>query len=230
MEDILLADADPSTHDLLAPVLHKAGYQLRLALNGKQALRLRQEFLPALILLDWSLPDMVGLEACRQLRNTCTTPIILLTKRSEKTAPLRGLETCADGSLIKPFSAREALAHIHAVLRRVALDKQGLPENSVHVGRFALEYNARRVLKDQRELQLSTREFDLFTALVESAGQALSRAELMARVWGSQWFGDPHTLDVHIRWLRLKIEDDPAHPKTIRTVHGFGYRFAGLDD
>ena len=167
---------------------------------------------------------------CRQLRQTCTTPVILLTKRSERTAPLRGLELCADDTITKPFSTREALAHIRAVLRRVTLDQQGLKANPASSGAFSLDAAAHRALKDQHELHLSAREFDLFAALIESAGQAISRAELMARVWGNQWIGDPRTLDVHVRWLRIKIEEDPANPQYIKTVHGFGYRFTGLEE
>lgn len=226
MQRILLVDPDRSITQSLAPFLQKAGYQVRCAYDGQQAIRAKLEYSPDLILLSWMLPDIHGLEVCQQIRRTCTTPVILLTTRSERTAPLRGLELCADDTLTKPFSTREALAHIHAVLRRVEMDKHGHQRDSIQFGEFNLDPAGRRFQKGQSELQLSAREFDLILTLVENAGRALSRAELMARVWGSQWFGDPHTLDVHIRWLRLKIEEDPASPRYIKTVHGFGYRFA----
>lgn len=229
MERILLVDPEPNTDSVLAPALRKTGYQVRTANTGRDAIRMKLNFFPDIILLDWMLPDMHGLEACKQLRQTCTTPIILLTKRSEKTAPLRGLELCADDTLTKPFSTREALAHIQAVLRRVRLDRQGTEFYPIRRGVFFLDPAAHRVLKNERDLQLSIREFDLLCVLLDNAGQALSRTEIMARVWGSQWIGDPRTLDVHIRWLRLKIEDDPANPVFLQTVHGFGYRFNSLE-
>ncbi len=230
MERILLVDPDPTTGNILAPALRNTGYQVQTASDGRQALRAKTEFSPDLILLDWVLPDMHGLEACKQLRQTCTTPVILLTKRSERTAPLRGLELCADDTITKPFSTREALAHIQAVLRRVRLNRQGSDIQPIRRGAFYLDPAAHRALKNERDLLLSAREYDLLSVFLDNAGQALSRAELMARVWGSQWIGDARTLDVHVRWLRLKIENDPANPVFLQTVHGFGYRFSSLEE
>lgn len=230
MERILIIDADPSYERILISALDRHGYQARLARDGRQAFQIKQEFSPDVILLDWALPDIHGLEVCRQLRQTCTTPIILLTQRSERSAPLRSLELCADDTMMKPFTIREALAHIQAALRRVKLDRFGLAASPVQHGPFSLDPAGHRALKNQRELQLSAREFDLLTALIENAGQAISRSDLMVRVWGSHWIGDTRTLDVHVRWLRLKIEEDPTNPNYIKTIHGFGYRFAGADE
>jgi DNA-binding response OmpR family regulator len=228
MARILLVDMNPATRDSLLPALRDEGYTVRIAYDGRQAMRAKQEFSPDLILLDWMLPDFHGLEVCKQLRKTCTTPVILLTQPGEKTAPLRGLESCADDTLARPFSTREALAHIHAVLRRVQLDRQGADNTPIQDGVFTLDPAGHWAKKGEDELELSAREFDLLRIFMGSPRQALSRAEIMTKVWGNRWFGDPRTLDVHVRWLRLKIEEDPANPHYLQTVHGIGYRFSGL--
>ena len=188
------------------------------------------DFQPDLVVLDIMLPSMSGLEVCRQLRTKSSIPVIMLTARGEEIDRVLGLEVGADDYLAKPFSFRELLARIRSILRRVELDRQVSQLQPVNLGGLSLDPVARRIHKDEQELQLSAREFDLLSVLMKNAGRALSREELLAEVWGDDWIGDPRTLDVHIRWLRLKIEDDPASPIYIQTVRGHGYRFAGPEE
>jgi DNA-binding response OmpR family regulator len=154
----------------------------------------------------------------------------MLTARGDEIDRVMGLEVGADDYLAKPFSFRELLARIRSTLRRVALDRQITQVQPVAFRQISLDPVARRVFKGEQELQLSAREFDLLAILMKNAGRAMNRDELIKQVWGEDWVGDPRTLDVHIRWLRLKIEDDPASPAYIQTVRGFGYRFAGLEE
>jgi DNA-binding response OmpR family regulator len=176
------------------------------------------------------LPDISGLEVCRRLRATSTTPVIMLTARGEEIDRVLGLEVGADDYLAKPFSFRELLARIRAILRRVELDRQASQMQAMVLRQLSLDPTSRRVFKGDQELQLSAREFELLAILMKNAGRALSRDELLAQVWGEEWIGDPRTLDVHVRWLRLKVEDDPAIPQYIQTVRGYGYRFAGPEE
>jgi DNA-binding response OmpR family regulator len=154
----------------------------------------------------------------------------MLTARGEEIDRVLGLEVGADDYLAKPFSFRELLARIQATLRRVALDRQSTETDVMAIRQLSLDPTARRVFKDDKELQLSAREFELLEMLMKNAGRAMSRDDLLKLVWGEEWVGDSRTLDVHIRWLRLKIEDDPASPKYIQTVRGYGYRFAGPEE
>jgi DNA-binding response OmpR family regulator len=170
------------------------------------------------------------LEICRRLRAQSAIPVIMLTARGEEIDRVLGIEVGADDYLPKPFSFRELLARIRSILRRVELDRQISQTQSVTLGNLTLDPVARRIFKDDQELQLSAREFDLLANLMRNAGRALSREELLSEVWGSDWIGDQRTLDVHVRWLRLKVEDDPASPRYIQTVRGHGYRFAGPEE
>jgi DNA-binding response OmpR family regulator len=176
------------------------------------------------------LPDISGVEVCRRLRTFTTTPVIMLTARGEEIDRVLGLEVGADDYLAKPFSFRELLARIQAMLRRVQLDRQMTQPQPMSTRHLSLDPAARRVYKGEAELQLSAREFDLLATLMKNAGRAMSRDELIKLVWGDDWVGDPRTLDVHVRWLRLKIEEDPASPQYIQTVRGYGYRFAGPEE
>jgi DNA-binding response OmpR family regulator len=199
-------------------------------MDGQQALQAMDEFNPDLVVLDLLLPDMSGLEVCRRIRESHTTPVIMLTALGEEFDRVMGLEVGADDYLAKPFSFRELLARIRATLRRVELDRQSRRAQPMTLKDLSLDPGARRLMKNEQELQLSAREFDLLEALMTNAGRAMSRDELLENVWGKEWIGDPRTLDVHIRWLRLKVEDDPASPHYIQTVRGYGYRFAGPEE
>jgi DNA-binding response OmpR family regulator len=228
--NILLVDDETLITDSLSYSLQREGFTVKAVTHGKQALDAIAEFHPDLIVLDLMLPDMSGLEVCRRLRATHSTPVIMLTARGEEIDRVLGLEVGADDYLAKPFSFRELLARIRATIRRVELDRQVSQAQPVDLRALRLDPVARRVFKSDQELQLSAREFDLLTILMKNAGRALSRDELLAQVWGEEWIGDPRTLDVHVRWLRLKIEEDPASPEYIQTVRGYGYRFAGPEE
>jgi DNA-binding response OmpR family regulator len=230
MTTILLVDDEPLIIDSLTYSLKREGFDVKVAYDGTQALQSVQEFEPDLIVLDLMLPDISGLEVCRRIRTGRTTPVIMLTARGEEIDRVLGLEVGADDYLAKPFSFRELLARIRSTLRRVELDRQASQLQPVTLRQLSLDPVARRVFKGEQELQLSAREFDLLAILMKNAGRALSRDELLTQVWGEEWIGDPRTLDVHVRWLRLKVEEDPASPQYIQTVRGYGYRFVGPEE
>ena len=227
---ILLVDDEPLITDSLSYSLKREGFEVEMVTDGLSALDAVERLKPDLIVLDLMLPDISGFEVCRRLRTTTNTPVIMLTARGEEIDRVLGLEVGADDYLAKPFSFRELLARIQATLRRVALDRQSTETDVLELRQLSLDPTARRVFKDDDELQLSAREFELLEMLMKNAGRAMSRDDLLKLVWGEEWVGDSRTLDVHIRWLRLKIEDDPASPKYIQTVRGYGYRFAGPEE
>lgn len=226
----MLVDDEPLITDSLSYSLRREGFDVKSVGDGSIALQEILAFQPDLVVLDIMLPGMSGLEICRRLRSQSAIPVIMLTARGEEIDRVLGLEVGADDYLPKPFSFRELLARIRSILRRVELDRQVAQTQSVTLGNLTLDPVARRVFKGDQELQLSAREFDLLSNLMKNAGRALSREELLTEVWGSDWIGDQRTLDVHVRWLRLKVEDDPASPKYIQTVRGHGYRFAGPEE
>lgn len=230
MTTILVVDDEPVIMESLAYSLRREGYNVSVTPNGIDALELFDRVQPDLVILDIMLPGMDGLEVCRRLRARSSVPIIMLTARSDEVDKILGLEIGADDYLPKPFSFRELLARIHSLQRRLALDKQSDSANVFRIGNLSVDIVSRRVLKNRQEVQLSTREFDLLYFLVSQAGRACSRQELLNQVWGEDWSGDPRTLEVHIRWLRMKIEDDPTNPGYIQTVRGYGYRFITPDE
>ncbi|MEN6392324.1 MAG: response regulator transcription factor [Anaerolineaceae bacterium] len=230
MTRIMLVDDEPLIIDSLTYSLQREGFEVQSVGDGSVALQAIEEFQPDLVVLDIMLPGMSGLEICRKLRAQSTIPVIMLTARGEEFDRVLGLEVGADDYLAKPFSFRELLARIRAVLRRVELDRQTIQLKSIDIGDISLDTIARRLMKQGKEIPLSAREFDLLAILMKHAGQALSREELLNQVWGDAWVGDPRTLDVHVRWLRMKIEEDPASPVYIQTVRGHGYRFAGPEE
>lgn len=229
---ILLVDDETLITDSLSYSLKREGFEVETVADGHSALEAVERLKPDLIVLDLMLPDISGFEVCRRLRMSTATPVIMLTARSEEIDRVLGLEVGADDYLAKPFSFRELLARIQAMLRRIALDRQAAQPQpqAIIMGQLSLDPFARRAFKGEQELQFSAREFDLLTLLMKNAGRAMSRDELISQVWGEDWTGDPRTLDVHIRWLRMKIEEDPASPVYIQTVRGFGYRFAGVEE
>ena len=230
MTRILLVDDESLITDSLTYSLKREGFEVVAIGDGEQALKEIKEFDPDLVVLDIMLPGISGLEVCRRMRAFSSTPVIMLTARGEEMDRILGLEVGADDYLAKPFSFRELLARIRSILRRVEMDRQTSQFQPVTVGNLTLDPISRRAFRGQQELQLSAREFDLLAILMRNAGRALSRDELLSQVWGEDWIGDPRTLDVHVRWLRLKIEDDPATPVYVQTVRGHGYRFAGPEE
>lgn len=230
MPTILLVDDEPVIIDSLAYSLGKEGYKVHSAVDGAQALSLFSQVRPDLVVLDIRLPVIDGLEVCRRLRAQSPVPIIMLTALGNEMDRVVGLEVGADDYLPKPFSFRELLARIRSMLRRVELDARANKPSVLQIGELRVDPASRRVFKGEREIQLSAREFELVTMLISQAGRAVSREELISKVWGSDWSGDPRTLEVHVRWVRLKIEDDPTTPRYLQTVRGYGYRFIGSDE
>jgi DNA-binding response OmpR family regulator len=226
---ILLVDDEQLITDSLFYSLKREGFDVSVAADGLSALKTIEDLKPDLVVLDLMLPDISGFEVCR-LRMFTSTPVIMLTARGEEIDRVLGLEVGADDYLAKPFSFRELLARIQAMLRRVQLDRQSPQPQLLSMGQLGLDPVARRAFKGDNEIQLSAREFDLLAILMKNAGRAMSREELIKLVWGDDWVGDPRTLDVHVRWLRLKIEEDPATPQYLQTVRGFGYRFASAEE
>ena len=227
-ERILLADDDAMILDVLRYQLEKEGYQVLTAEDGQQALDLAQTGQPDLVLLDVMMPKLQGWEVCRELRRTSEVPILMLTARGEELDRVLGLELGADDYIVKPFSFRELLARIHAALRRAAYSQQSAgvpdPNDRVLLGDLLVDRRRHTVTRGGQPVALSPREYDLLGALLDANGAVVPRDDLLDQVWGEEWVGTPRTLDVHIRWLRGKIESDPAHPHLILTVRSAGYR------
>ncbi|MBP7691178.1 MAG: response regulator transcription factor [Anaerolineales bacterium] len=227
MPTILLIEDEATVRETLALNLQAEGYQVLSAADGVAGLQLAREQNPDLILLDLMLPELDGLSLCRLLRRDSSVPIIMVTARGTEMDRITGLETGADDYVVKPFSLGELLARVRANLRRAHADDRAAAATRLTAGTLTLELLARRAFIDQAELKLTQREFNLLAELMRNQGAVLSRDLLLNRVWGYDYVGDSHTVDVHIRWLREKIEQDPSAPKRITTVRGVGYRFEG---
>ncbi len=223
---VLLIEDDESIAEPLVFGLKSEGLNVLHASNGEQGLARARAESPDVVLLDVMLPDMDGFTICRTLRRESAIPILMLTARGQEMDRVMGLELGADDYIVKPFSFRELLARVRAVLRRRELDRSAAPAvaDRLTVGEIVLDRSARQVWRRDRQIELSPREFELLAVMIERLGQALSRQELLDRVWGEEWVGNPRTLDVHIRWLREKIEKNATAPDYIQTVRGFGYR------
>lgn len=230
MTKILIVDDEPLIVESLLYSLEREGFEVNGIGDGSLVLDTVREYQPDLIVLDILLPGLNGIEVCKRLRAESTIPIIMLTARGDELDRVVGLEVGADDYLPKPFSFRELLARIRAILRRVEMDRYYPPLTEITIGELHLDLSARRLSKKGAEILLSAREYDLLSFLVRNAGQAMSRETILTQVWGKEWIGDERTLDVHVRWLRLKVEDDPASPKYIQTVRGYGYRFIGAEE
>lgn len=230
MPKILLVDDEPVILESLSYSLDREGFEVQVASDGAQALDLFNSSKPDLVILDIRLPEIDGLEVCRRLRAISPVPILMLTALGNELDRVVGLEIGADDYLPKPFSFRELLARIRSILRRVELDQQVSKQKIYICGNLRADLSSRRVFKGDKEVQLSAREFELLTLLMSQAGRAVSRDEIIRQVWGIDWSGDPRTIEVHIRWLRLKIEDDPTLPHYVQTVRGYGYRFACTEE
>ena len=230
MTGILLVDDDRLITDPLARALREAGYTVWTAATGPAGLEMAETQQPDAIILDIMLPGMDGWQVCQALRRRSAVPILMLTALGDEVDRILGLELGADDYLTKPFSTRELQARLRALLRRVALDRSSSPAgNQLQVGPIRLDLNTRRAFKGGEELTLRFKEFEVLSLLLSRPGEAISRAELFDEVWGTDWLGDTRTLDVHIRWLREKIEDTPSQPQFIQTVRGVGYRFASSE-
>jgi DNA-binding response OmpR family regulator len=197
------------------------------AVDGIQGLELARRECPDLLILDVMLPRLDGFSVCRILRQESDIPVIMLTARQDEVDRIAGLELGADDYVSKPFSLGELLARVRAILRRTERRTTIPPTNRemLEAGEIRIDAKSRRAWRSNDELNLPQKEFDLLTCLLRNRGIALSRDLLLERVWGFDFLGDSRTVDVHIRWLREKIESDPAHPRYIQTVRGVGYRF-----
>ncbi len=219
---ILVVDDDPTVAEVVAGYLDRAGFAVDVVGDGPSAVARAAARRPDLVVLDLMLPGMDGLEVCRRLREDGPLPVVMLTARGEEDDRILGLEVGADDYVAKPFSPRELVLRVGAVLRRAG----SAPEAGLWLrsGPLALDTAARRAFRGDEELPLTVREFDLLAFFLRHPGRALGREELMRRVWGWE-FGDLSTVTVHVRRLREKIEADPARPSLIATVWGVGYRF-----
>lgn len=232
-EKILIVEDEPALQETLAYNLTRQGYSVEAAGDGQAAIEAARSIHPDLIVLDIMLPVLDGFEVCRILRQEMNVPIIMLTARDEEIDRVIGLEMGADDYLTKPFSMREFLARVKAQLRRVRLireelDVQGdMIKERLSIGNLTLDLTRREVLLDGQPMALKPKEFDLLLFLARHRGQVLSRELILERVWGWEFSGGSRTVDVHVRWLREKIEEDPAEPTRIVTVRSAGYRFEG---
>jgi two-component system alkaline phosphatase synthesis response regulator PhoP len=226
MTTVLIIDDDIRLTEPMQYQLEALGYTVAVAQDGYSGLRMTLSHIPDVIVLDIMLPGMDGWQVCQELRRFSQVPIIMLTALGAEVDRIRGLELGADDYVTKPFSLQELVAHIKSILRRVQWDQRQLPGSELSIGQVTLNLAARRAVKDGVELTLRYKEYELLSLLMQNAGKVLTREVLFNQIWGTDWLGDTRTLDVHIRWLRQKIEDDPSLPQYIQTVRNVGYRFA----
>jgi two-component system response regulator RegX3 len=226
---VLFVEDERSILEPFSRALAREGFDPVPARTVAEAIAAARERPPDVVLLDVMLPDGDGRDVLRELRRTSEVPVIMLTARGTETDRVVGLELGADDYVVKPFSGAEVIARLRAVLRRTraapAPAAAAPAPEAVEVGPLVVELAARRVQLDGEELQLSRKEFDLLADLAIHAGEVVKREDLMSRVWDENWFGSTKTLDVHIRWLRQKLGDEPSAPRFIHTVRGVGFRF-----
>ena len=227
---ILVVEDDQTMLSVLQYNLAKEGYEVVTAIDGVQALEIARSKKPDLIVLDVMLPKLDGLEVCRIVRREMIVPILMLTAKTEEIDKVVGLELGADDYMTKPFSMRELLARIRAMIRRTEMMKQEtipvdkIAPAAIKIGDLEVDFARHQVCRSGDALDLSPKEFDLLAFLVSNRQRVFSRDYLLEKVWGYYYTGDTRTVDVHIRWLRQKIEVDPAHPKLLLTVRGVGYK------
>ncbi len=226
MSKILIVEDEATLRNTLALNLRAEGFEVVTADDGAEGLKLAREQAPDAVILDLMLPELDGLSLCRILRRDSDVPILMLTARGTEMDRIAGLETGADDYVVKPFSLGELMARVRALLRR-ARGEARASATRLQSGDLALDLISRRVTLGPGDLKLTHREFDLLAELMRNQSAVLSRDLLLTRVWGYDYVGGSHTVDVHIRWLREKIEADPSLPKRITTVRGVGYRFEG---
>ena len=228
MAKLLIVEDDPNLLHTLRYNFERESFQVSTAVDGVQALEVARRERPDVVVLDVMLPRLDGFDVCRALRRESTVPILMLTARDEEIDRVVGLELGADDYLTKPFSVRELLARVKAMLRRVEMLRASGPGPTARLlraGDLVVNLDEHRVHRAGRELQLKPKEFDLLVYLMQQPGRVFNRDQLLSQVWGYDFAGDSRTVDVHIRWLREKIEGDPGRPVLIETVRGVGYRF-----
>jgi len=225
MTKILIVEDEISFSDALAYLLKKESYEVEVAVNGAEAIERFQSFNPDLILLDLMIPEVSGTEVCRVIRSTSQVPIIMLTAKDSEIDKVVGLELGADDYVTKPYSSRELLARMKAVMRRNSGDSAALEEGALlTAGSVRMDLDKHQVTVNSVAVTFPLKEFELLEFLMRNSGRVLTRSQLIDRVWGNDYFGDTKTLDVHIKRLRAKIEADPANPTIIHTIRGLGYK------
>ncbi len=227
-----MVDDEPAYRDALRAALQREGFGVDLAADGPDALRRVKAGAPDLVLLDLMLPGMSGIDVCREIRKTSAVPIIMVTARDSELETVVGLEVGADDYVTKPFRLRELVARVRATLRRSAAASQIASGNGavgagevVEIADVRLDGGSHEVAVKGEPVHLPRKEFELLELLMLNAGIAITRDTLIDRVWGGDYVGDTKTLDVHVKRIRAKIEDDPANPKRITTIRGVGYRY-----
>jgi DNA-binding response OmpR family regulator len=222
---ILLVDDEQSIQTLLSYPLRKDGYHVTSAQDGREALQRFEEARFDLVILDLMLPKLDGVEVCRELRSRSQVPIIMLTAKGSETDKVAGLEVGADDYITKPFSMREFRSRVKAALRRSRMGGEPDGEETIDHGELKIDFGRRMVTLREEEIKVTYVEFEILGALARSPGRVLSRETLLEHVWGDSEYRDPRTVDVHIRHLREKLENDPKDPEFLFTVRGVGYRF-----
>ena len=225
MTKILIVEDEESVIDPLELLLSKEGFTIETARDGRQALEKFEKVLPDLVLLDLMIPIISGTEVCRQIRAKSQVPIIMLTAKDTEVDKVVGLELGADDYIVKPYSKAELVARIKAVLRRQGGEATAEVSGVITAGPISIDIDRHLVMINGAATSLPLKEFELLEFLLRNKGRVLTRTQLIDRVWGSDYFGDTKTLDVHIKRLRAKIESDPANPVYIQTIRGLGYKF-----
>lgn len=220
---ILIVDDEKNIVELIKFHLKKESYRILEAYKGRDAIEVYRKEKPDLIILDLMLPDMGGFEVCKSIRKESKVPIIMLTAKGEEVDKILGFELGADDYITKPFSPRELLARIKAILKRSRMNPN--EANEISIGPFKINATTREIYKEENLLELKPKEFDLLKLFLTNPGRVFSRQYLLEQIWGYDYLGDTRTVDVHIRRLRQKVEDNPDSPLYIRTVHGVGYKF-----
>jgi two-component system, OmpR family, response regulator RegX3 len=223
MAKVLVVEDEQSLREALVFFLEKEGHEVSVAVDGEEAIRVFENSGAEIILLDLMLPKIDGNQVCKQIRQSSNVPIIMLTAKDSEIDKIVGLEIGADDYITKPYSTRELLARIKAVLRRQAEPPVNI-ESVLVAGELRLDSDRHVVTLNGTPLTLPLKEFELLELLMENVNRVLTRGQIIDRVWGSNYFGDTKTLDVHIKRLRSKVEEDPSRPKYIQTVRGLGYK------
>jgi two-component system response regulator RegX3 len=227
---VLLVEDEESITAPLAEALGREGFDTKVAGTVAESLALAKRVRPDLVLLDVMLPDGSGFDVCRELRRTSQVPIIMLTARGEEADRIVGLELGADDYVVKPFSAREVVARIRAVLRRTDAGPGAVLDGPIEIGDVRLDPDRREVTNAGETVELSRKEFELLQLLMQNAGTVVKRERLIDEVWDVNWFGSTKTLDVHISGLRKKLGDASSEPRYVHTVRGVGFRFASPEE
>ncbi len=225
MSHVLLIDDEQKLTDPLRSSFERAGYQITVANDGHTGLSLAFVEKPDVIVLDVMMPGLDGWRVCEAIRQHSNVPIIMLTALDDSLDRIKGLELGADDYLVKPFGFKELEAHIRAMLRRVQLDRGNQMPLQISVGDIVLDLEAHTVTKGGKEIAMRQKEFEILSLLMNSTGKVVSRERLFDEVWGTDWLGDTRTLDVHMSWMRAKLETDPTNPIYLQTIRGVGYRF-----